>query len=78
MATPAGQAIADVLGAGRALATEVATDTAEALSKLTADQQNELQEEKETFAASPQGQAMATVRTGIKTALADFQTLCTE
>merc|ERR1712195_342644 len=74
MATPAGQAIADVLDAGRALATEVATDTAE----LTADQQNELQEEKETFAASPQGQAMATVRTGIKTALADFQTLCTE
>merc|ERR1712195_387057 len=77
MATPAGQAIADVLDAGRALATEVATDTATALSKLTADQQNELQEEKETFAASPQGQAMATVRTGIKTALADFQTLCT-
>merc|ERR1712166_1171878 len=74
MATSAGQAIADVLDAGRALATEVATDTAE----LTADQQNELQEEKETFAASPQGQAMATVRTGIKTALADFQTLCTE
>merc|ERR1712166_682875 len=67
MATPAGQAIADVLDAGRALATEVATDTATALSKLTADQQNELQEEKETFAASPQGQAMATVRTGIKT-----------
>merc|ERR1712086_1124433 len=78
MATPAGQAIADVLDAGRPLGTEVATDTAEALSKLTADQQNELQEEKETFAASPQGQAMATVQTGIKTALADFQTLCTE
>merc|ERR1712166_1326695 len=78
MATSAGQSIADVLDAGRALATEVATDTATALSKLTADQQNELQEEKETFAASPQGQAMATVRTGIKTALADFQTLCTE
>ena len=78
MATPAGKAIADALDAGRALATEVATDTAEALSKLTADQQNELQEEKETFAASPQGQAMATVQTGIKTALADFQTLCTE
>merc|ERR1712166_505331 len=76
MATPAGQAIADVLDAGRALATEVVTDAAEALSELTADQQNELQEEKETFAASPQGQAVATVQTGLKTALADFQTLC--
>jgi len=78
MATPAGQAIADVLDAGRALATEVVTDAAEALSELTADQQNELQEEKDTFAASPQGQAIATVQTGLKTALADFQTLCTE
>merc|ERR1711865_1105399 len=78
MATPAGQAIADVLDAGRALATEVVTDTEAEVVTLTADQQNELQEEKETFAASPQGQAMATVRTGIKTALADFQTLCTE
>merc|ERR1711865_490026 len=76
MATSAGQAIADVLGAGRALATEVATDTAEALSKLTADQQNELQEEKTKFAASPQGQAMATVRTGINKALAKFKTEC--
>jgi len=78
MATPAGKAIADVLDAGRALGTEVATDAAEALSELTADQQNELQEEKDTFAASPQGQAIATVQTGLKTALADFQTLCTE
>lgn len=77
MATPAGKAIADVLGSGRALVTEIATDTAQSLSELTADQQNELQEEKDTFAASPQGQAMATVQTGIKTALADFQTLCT-
>merc|ERR1712166_153287 len=78
MATSAGQAIADVLDAGRALATEVATDTAELTADLTADQQNELQEEKDTFAASPQGQAIATVQTGLKTALADFQTLCTE
>merc|ERR1712195_147213 len=78
MATPAGQAIADVLDAGRALATEVVTDTEAEVVTFTADQQNELQEEKDTFAASPQGQAIATVQTGLKTALADFQTLCTE
>merc|ERR1711865_990857 len=77
MATSAGKAIADVLGAGRALGTEVATDAAEALSILTADQQNELQEEKTKFAASPQGQAMATVQTGINRALAKFKTECT-
>merc|ERR1712166_1417111 len=76
MATSAGQAIADVLGAGRALATEVATDTAEALSAAPLSAQKELQEEKIKFAASPQGQAMANVQTGINKALAKFKTEC--
>merc|ERR1711865_246930 len=76
MATSAGKAIADVLGAGRALATEVATDTAEALSAAPLSAQKELQEEKIKFAASPQGQAMANVQTGINKALAKFKTEC--
>merc|ERR1711957_726734 len=76
MATPAGQAIANVLDAGRALATEVATDTATALSAAAPSAQKELQEEKTKFAASPQGQAMANVQTGIKKALAKFKTEC--
>merc|ERR1712166_1661328 len=77
MATSAGKAIADVLGAGRALGTEVATDAATALSAAAPSAQKELQEEKTKFAASPQGQAMATVQTGINRALAKFKTECT-
>jgi len=77
MATSAGKAIADVLGAGRALGTEVATDAATALSAAAPSAQKELQEEKTKFTASPQGQAMANVQTGINRALAKFKTECT-